>query len=69
MVLFRTLCNPGIFRDLPYLQFEEYLESCKASMMQAFFEEPSVTQAYLEPWYTLRTLNPEYSEPSQASML
>ena len=38
-------------------------------MMQAFFEEPSVTQAYLEPWYTLRTLNPEYSEPSQASML
>ena len=32
--LFRTLCNPVIFRTLPYSEPEENSESCQAPMVQ-----------------------------------
>ena len=50
----RTLCNPGIFRPLQYLELEEYSEFCQAS---GIFR----TLVYLEPG--------EYSEPCQASVM
>ena len=48
--------NPGIFKTVACSEPEEYLQSCQASMMQHFFEEPFVTLAYLE---TLVYVEPE----------
>ena len=42
--------NPEIFRTLPYLELEEYSESCQAST-SSIFQESCVTLAYLESWY------------------
>ena len=48
---FRILCNPGIFRTLPYSDPKKYSEPYQASVMQNFLST-SLTLAYLESWYS-----------------
>ena len=48
--------NPEIFRTLPYLELEEYSESCQAST-SSIFQESCVTLAYLESWYIQNLTN------------
>ena len=51
--LFRTLCIPGIFRTLVYLEPEEYSETFLASIMQCFAKHMYDEVFYLEPFVTL----------------
>ena len=36
--IIRTLCNPGIFRNLTYLEPEAYSEPCQTFMMERFMQ-------------------------------
>ena len=52
--MFRTLCNPDIFRTLLYSGVFGILSSiCD----ETSFEEPCVNLAFLKPWYILNLRN------------